>query len=877
MSYLGEPTGKNHPPLLFMKIRFNLFLGSLAAILPLQSIHAASATWNGATDSSWATETNWSVAPVPASGDTATFNNAGGAVDVIDLGGSGVTIGSLVFDSASVAAYTLGSGAAGSQTLALNDSGAITANNTIAANQIFNARLILGTDASGQSYSITNNDQSHSISFAGGITGATGGTSGSKTLNVSASPLGTGGIIMGGAITNGGADSLALTFSSVTGNSQINFGNSGNTFTGGVGIGSGMRLNVAVGNSLGGGAISVASGGQLYLNSQGTYANDITINGTGTDGLGAIRMGNGTTNTLNGDLVLSGNSRISVDSSKFGVINGAISGAFSLDKNAAGTVTFSAANSYSGTQINGGSLILTGNGTLGATTGALIFNGNNTALNLGSTAQTVASLTAGVTSANQNVSLIGSGGSLTVNGNLTYQGGSGNSGAYSSHPVFSINTSVAVAESTLVGRSSLVISGGTYSTNRITANAAGSKDWGRVVVSGGEVTATNGVDGTYGSDGTNGSTLSFQLELNGGTLKTSSIKVANRDISTLGPNETSDSNLIWNGGTLQAIGGNNSDFVQVYSDTSNPPGTPRQATYVSSGGAIIDTNGFGIGVGVKLIENPSSTGGGLTKNGAGTLTLSGANTYTGNTTVNTGTLELAATTGALRFVPTSNGISNRIEGVGIVNIKGVFNIDLAGATATPGNSWTLVDVGTLEETFDSTFSITDFTENAGVWTKPDGANVWTFRESTGMLTYSVASAFSSWIDTPAFGLTAGEKDSAADPDNDGIENLMEFVLNGNPSASDPSILPDLVVTATDFEFTFDRRDDSLSPETTQTFQYSTNLTDWISVTLPAGTDTVGVATITVTDGSPADSVKVSIPKSAVAPSTTLFGRLRVVK
>ena len=47
-----------------------------------------------------------------------------------------------------------------SQTLTLNDSGAITANSTINANQLFNAALVLGTDATAQSYSITNNDAS---------------------------------------------------------------------------------------------------------------------------------------------------------------------------------------------------------------------------------------------------------------------------------------------------------------------------------------------------------------------------------------------------------------------------------------------------------------------------------------------------------------------------------------------------------------------------------------------------------------------------------------------------------------------------------------------------------------------------------------------
>jgi hypothetical protein len=70
-----------------MKNRFNLFLGTFAVIAMSQAAHAASATWNvGATDALWATGTNWSASPVPGTGDTATFSNTGGSVDVINLG-----------------------------------------------------------------------------------------------------------------------------------------------------------------------------------------------------------------------------------------------------------------------------------------------------------------------------------------------------------------------------------------------------------------------------------------------------------------------------------------------------------------------------------------------------------------------------------------------------------------------------------------------------------------------------------------------------------------------------------------------------------------------------------------------------------------------
>jgi hypothetical protein len=145
---------------------------------------------------------------------------------------------------------------------------------------------------------------------------------------------------------------------------------------------------------------------------------------------------------------------------------------------------------------------------------------------------------------------------------------------------------------------------------------------------------------------------------------------------------------------------------------------------------------------------------------------------------------------------------------------------------------------------------------------------------------SAPSGFGTWIGgTFADGATvpSDQQGPNDDPDNDGIDNLVEFVLNGDPTVADSGILPDFDVSGTNFVFTYTRRTDSVAPETVQTFRYGSDLVGWTDVSVPATSGSVGAATITITDGSsPAtDNIEISIPKSEDGGSGKLFGHLRV--
>ena len=148
----------------------------------------ASAAWTGAINAFWTTSTNWSPPTVPGSGNTATFNGAGNGNTTINLSVDQVTINTIVFDTASAAAYTIGNRG---DTLTLNNGGAITVNSTVTNRERVLADVILGTDDfTTSTISVTNNSTTSDLEILGDISPSTveTGTPGTKTL----APGGTG-------------------------------------------------------------------------------------------------------------------------------------------------------------------------------------------------------------------------------------------------------------------------------------------------------------------------------------------------------------------------------------------------------------------------------------------------------------------------------------------------------------------------------------------------------------------------------------------------------------------------------------------------------------------------------------------------------------
>lgn len=230
---------------------------------------------------------------------------------------------------------------------------------------------------------------------------------------------------------------------------------------------------------------------------------------------------------------------------------------------------------------------------------------------------------------------------------------------------------------------------------------------------------------------------------------------------TLTSNGKLDGSVILNGGTISVNGGSKTKAVTInagtfkiagsntvidsYNIATSTGGTLELSANVTDtinnltgSGAV--TGGTGsvltIGGGNGSATFSGTVGGALSfvKSGTGSFTYgSGASvTTTGNTTVSGGTFTLAD--GAtMTFTIGANGVNNAILGTGLAALDGAFTFNLGGADLTSGNSWLIIDVGSLSESFASTFAVTGFTESGNVWTNGSG---FTFDESTGILSYA---------------------------------------------------------------------------------------------------------------------------------------------
>lgn len=500
---------------------------------------------------------------------------------------------------------------------------------------------------------------------------------------------------------------------------------------GGVTVANGADMALSGGVS-GAGSIIKTGPGTLTLDGANTYeggtqlnAGQITVGANGALGTGALTAADGTALdastslalandvVLNGALTLPGSAALTLD--------GDIAGTGSLVKNGTDTLALNGANSFQGgVALNGGTIALGSDTALGV---GRLTTADGTTLSASvpvnaANAITLAGTTT-VTGADLGLSgdIDGAGGLvkdgagvLTLSGDNSYQGGTRLAAG-----------TLAVGSDTALGTGALTAAGGTTLLGQGVSLDNAVQLEGPVTVGGSGDLALNGVvagTGPLTKDGSSTLTLGNANTYDGGTVLAGGTLVAGNNAAlgtggltvagpgalqagvpgialandiglgapltvsgphdlTLAGNITGAGSLVkTDGSTLtltgqnQYTGGTTLAGGTLVGDTSSLTGDIATA----AGTTVVFDQGAGNGT----YAGAMSGGGGLVKDGAGGVTLTGANTYTGGTIVNAGSLTGDATS--------LQGNITVVDGSAIVFNQNGANGTYGGNINTVGNN-----------------------------------------------------------------------------------------------------------------------------------------------------------------------------------------------
>ena len=588
-------------------IAFAAVIALLAFAAPAPRVLAATWYWNTNTTGLWTTTSNWSDNPstggsspstAPTTGDTAYFNQSSknGATTLrlsVDQ-----SIDGLVFANTGATTIT---GTTANRILTIGTVG-ITINSGAGA-------VTLGNATSGSRVAIAMggsqtwaNNSSNTFTVTNGITS----TSGTQTLTIGGSgPTAVSGTIGDGAagnrvsLTKEGAGRLTLS--------------AANTFTGPVTINSGtLTVTSAIGNggsagSLGAGTSDAANfvinGGVLNWNagSSETSNRSITI---GTNG-GTI-FGNGANNsthlTLTGSLALAGSGARTITLQSPGSLR---NNSWSADIGDSGGATSIVVNN---TTANGqSSWALSGNLTF---TGGLSVTGGGGWLNLTGTRN---NFSGGVS--------VGAGSALYLNTTGTLSQDITNNGTIGSGQ----NATSVTFSGVISGAGNVTSTGNSRS---ITLSNANNSYEGTTTVQSAALSEVLSV--TKLADGGVNSSIGRSSNA------ASNLRIQNMSLRYTGTGDSTDRLFTINGSAAADYAGIEANGTGPLNFTNTGAiayGTTNQTRTLTLYGTNTGSNTF-----APTIGNNGTGAVSLTKSGAGTWVLTGANTYTGTTTLSAGTL-----------------------------------------------------------------------------------------------------------------------------------------------------------------------------------------------------------------------------------------------
>jgi autotransporter-associated beta strand protein len=753
-----------------MKSRLDTLLAAtplfLAALSSQASATTVNATWYVDANGAWNDALNWNpgipgATDVSTSPDTAVFGSVITAATAITVD-AGRNLSGIDFSGNSFA-YTLSEGS-----LVLTSGGIISTSGAGTAHtDTIATPITLAGDGGSASFAGNSTTNARILFISGSVTGAA--TSGTTTLTLDGSNTGSNRI--DGAISNG-ANGGALTIVKNGAGTWILGGT--NTFSGGITINSGEL-------GFGGGANGQAGAGTITLgatsgsdaarlrivNSNMNLINPLVVaaGSTGVKTLAANTGGVGSPN-FNGPITL--NDSLTVVTATGGTSNQTftLGGSGNLDLTSK-TLTLSLAPS--GTSNTGaitvskpitgaGSIVIAGTGASTGTrtvtlSGTNSYTGGTTVG--GAASGTTTALTVNVngdqSAATGGWAIDNENGTATANSTVNFNSGStvvvassksiGIGGTSGNLGTRTLNASGTVTnDGTLwVRRASTLNVNGTWTQNGSTnVTSQGGGQAALKVNSGATFTYTSPTQ--FRLDSSTSVGFLTNLTVTGGTFITG---VNFRNNTTTNSAGTSANLILTGGGTLRLT----ADVPQLITSAG-----ATSIVQVGTNGGTIDTNGFSTNLDRPVVNVASQTGS-LTKAGAGTLTLTGANSYSGDTTVAGGTLAVAGT----NFADTS--------------------------------SVTVATGATLHLNFAGSDTITGLTLGSTV----KGPGTYNATNSPGFITGTgslvipgAADPFTSWIDGFASLTNPADKEADADPDKDGLPNLLEFAFDGDPASAMPT-------------------------------------------------------------------------------------------
>jgi autotransporter-associated beta strand protein len=627
-----------------------------------------SSIWSNVGGGSWTAAANWTGGVPNAVSANATLGpNPPGitAPGNVTLDGN-ETVGSLVLNSTVGGAspsYTISQGSGGGSLIFDNGASAATLTDT-AGTHLISAPVVLNSNTT---ISVTNSGDvltiSGPISGNGNLAASGSGTlilSGANTypgttsinaINLQIGSGGTSGALGGGAVTNNGtltfnrADNFTVS-NAISGSGSLVKNGAGivtlsgaNTYSGATTVNTGT-LQIGTGGSLGTGAVTLAAATTFDLNGNNATASTLTGTGTVDDvaggGSSVLTVGNSTSFQFDGVIKNS-------------------SGTVGLTKVGSGTLALSAPQTYTGnTTISAGKLDIHSGASLNGTGTIFVNSTQGLVLRSGVTINNPIVVSPG---SNEFLDIPDASTSATLTGAISVSN-TPNSGSQIRLGVSGLNSTINLANATVnSGTTFLILTRGNItmtgnaSMTETTANDFLLNRAGSVVLTMQNNSSVSAATADMGNNQTGAGALTIAMSDN------ASFSVAgNFDLENVAASNTSTTTEIdLNGaGTTLAAGAfikSKTDAghaatinvdggtIAANSSTANFMPALGNLTVNVLSGIKIDDRGHNITIAQPLTGAGS---GGLTKLGAGTLVLSGTNTYTGNTVVNAGILEFAS-------------------------------------------------------------------------------------------------------------------------------------------------------------------------------------------------------------------------------------------